>query len=257
MQVLVVGVALADVAGEAVDRQVHVAEAHGLGDALLAVDRDFVVWVLLVVPCTKRGALDEHAAGAAGRIEDAPVERLDHLHDQLDERGRREELAALLPLGHGELAQKILVDLAEGVALDVHRDRGEHLEQGDQRVVVQPVVGLGQHVAQVLVLRLDGAHGVVDGLADVGALRQREQLENGPPPAGTGRRAPGSRPCRWLGRGGARPILASRASLFGKSLSAKRRKMRPRTGTEYSEALSLELARSSSAEGHSRFSISL
>ena len=38
VEVLVVGVALADVARQAVDGQVHLAQAHGLGDALLAVD---------------------------------------------------------------------------------------------------------------------------------------------------------------------------------------------------------------------------
>ena len=61
------------------------------------------------------GALHEHAARPARRVEDPPPERLDDLDDQLDDGGGGEELAALLPLAHGELAQEVLVDLAERV----------------------------------------------------------------------------------------------------------------------------------------------
>ena len=43
------------------------------------------------------------------------------------------------------------------------------------RCVLEAVVGLGQDVLEVVVLRLDGPHGVVDGRADVGALRQLDQ----------------------------------------------------------------------------------
>ena len=46
--------------------------------------------------------LHEHAAGAAGGVEDASVEGLDDLGEQLDDARRRVELAALLPLGAGE-----------------------------------------------------------------------------------------------------------------------------------------------------------
>ena len=50
------------------------------------------------------------------------MERFDDLDDQLDDAGGREELAALLPLRHGELAEEVFVNLAEGVAFDRHRD---------------------------------------------------------------------------------------------------------------------------------------
>ena len=117
------------------------------------------------------GALDEHAAGAAGRVEDAPVEGLDDADDELDDGGGSEELAALLTLAHRELAEEVLVDLAEGVALDVHRDRVHDLQQLGQGGALKPVVGLGQDVLEVRVLGLDGPHGVVDRLADVRRLR--------------------------------------------------------------------------------------
>ena len=99
-----------------------------------------------------------------------PWIRLDDLDDQLDERGRREELAALLALGHRELAEEVFVDPAEGVAFDVWRNPGEGSEQRDEGVVVEPLVGLRQDVPELLVLGLDGAHRVVDRLADVLAL---------------------------------------------------------------------------------------
>ena len=100
---------------------------------------------------------------------------LDDLHDQLDDAGWGEELAALLPLRHGELPQEILVNLAEGIALDGHGDGGEVLQQRDQQVLFEVVVGLGQNVLEVFVLGLDRFHGRVDGLADIGALWEIEQ----------------------------------------------------------------------------------
>ena len=98
VQVLVVGVALADVAGQAVHGQVHLAQAHGLGHPLLAVDAELGAGALLVL-LDEAGALHEHAARAAGRVEDAAVEGLDDLDDELDDGGGGEELAALLALG--------------------------------------------------------------------------------------------------------------------------------------------------------------
>ena len=117
VEVVVVGVRLADVAFEAVDGQVHPAQLRGLRGLLLPVDRELFGRVLLVLVDEAR-ALDEHAAGAAGRIEDAPVERLDDLDDQADDGAGREELAALLPLGERELAEEVLVDAAERVVVE-------------------------------------------------------------------------------------------------------------------------------------------
>ena len=63
-----------------------------------AVDGQLRGGVLLVLGDEAR-ALHEHAARAAGGVEDAPVERLDDLDEQPDDAGRRVELAALLALG--------------------------------------------------------------------------------------------------------------------------------------------------------------
>jgi hypothetical protein len=62
----------------------------------------------------------------------------------------REELAALLTLGHRELAEEILIDPPEGVALDVHRDRGHELQQLDERGVR---IGSGSGAAPLEVQR--------------------------------------------------------------------------------------------------------
>ncbi len=44
----------------------------------------------------------------------------------------REELAAPLALGHGEVAEEVFVDQAEGVALDVVGERVERPQQLDR-----------------------------------------------------------------------------------------------------------------------------
>jgi hypothetical protein len=56
------------------------------------------------------------------------MERLDDFHDQLDNADWREEFAALLSLRHGELAEEVFVNLAEGIAFNRHRDGREVLQ---------------------------------------------------------------------------------------------------------------------------------
>ena len=145
VKIFIVGIALADIAAQPVHRQVHLGQAHGFGYPLLAVDADGVTAVFTVL-LDKAGTLHKHAAGAAGRVEDAPPEGLDNAHDQLDDAGGRKKFAAALPLAHGEFAQKILVDLAEGIAFDVHRDGAHQPEQLGEGGVIQAVVALRQNI---------------------------------------------------------------------------------------------------------------
>ena len=131
VRVVVVAVdvaAVADVAFEAVDGEVHAAQATGLVDLLDAVDGEFGGGILLVLLHEAR-ALHEHAARAAGGVEDAPVEGLDDLDEQPDDAARRVELAALLPLGAGELAEEVFVDAPEGVVVQRGGNLGDLLEQ--------------------------------------------------------------------------------------------------------------------------------
>lgn len=109
MNIFVVEVAVTNITGKAVDRKVHLAEPDGLGDLLLAIDRD--IGYVLAVAFHERRRLDKQTAGTTGGVEDAAVKRLDHFHNQLDEAGGREELTAFLAFGHRELAEEIFGDL--------------------------------------------------------------------------------------------------------------------------------------------------
>ena len=175
MDVFVVAIALADVAGEAVDGEVELAEANRLGGLLLTVDADRLDGILAVA-FDELCALDEHSATATGGVQDAAVEGLDDIDDELDDGGRCKELTALLALGHSELAEEVLIDLAEGVALDVHGDGVKNADQLGERAVVDAVVVLGQDVAKLFVFGLNGAHRVVQGAADVLALAEVHEL---------------------------------------------------------------------------------
>ena len=185
VQVFVVAVPLPDVAGKGVDGEVHQAQMPGFVHPLLAVDRNLYAGIVLV-SLDEVGTLDEHAARTARRVEDASVVRLDDFDDQLDQRGGREELAALLALGTGEVAEEVFVNLAESVPFGIHRNLRERLQQGDEGGVLDLVVGLGENALQFLVLGLDRLHRLVDGLADVLAFGQVQQLrEPGLRAAGT------------------------------------------------------------------------
>jgi hypothetical protein len=103
------------------------------------------------------------------------MEWFDDFDDQFHDTNRREKLTTLLSFGHGELAEEILVNLAEGVPLNRHRNRREVLEQRYQETFLQTVVRLWEDVLEIFVLDLNRLHGLVDGLADVRAFRQIQQ----------------------------------------------------------------------------------
>ena len=124
VRVVVVAVdvaAVADVAFQPVDGEVHAAEAAGFVGLLDAVDGEFGGGVLLVLR-HEPGGLDEHAARTAGGVEDAPVVGLDDLGEEPDDAAGGVKLAAALAFGHGELAEEVFVDAPEGVV--VQRWRG-------------------------------------------------------------------------------------------------------------------------------------
>ena len=146
--------------------EVHLAQSDGLRHALDSVNADLTVSVFLVV-LYEFGALDEHAPGTAGGIEDASLEGFDDFHNQLNERSWGEELASALPFGHGEVAEKVLVNLAEGVSLNLHRNLLHDTQQLDQRAFFEAVVGFGKDAVHLRVFRLNGFHGVGNRLTDV------------------------------------------------------------------------------------------
>ena len=61
--------------------------------------------------------LHEHAAGAAARVIDDPLVRLDELGDKLNDAGGRVELAVLLRAADGERLQEVLIHAPDKVFL--------------------------------------------------------------------------------------------------------------------------------------------
>lgn len=176
MRVFVIGDRFLDVAFEAVHRQVHLGQADGGGVLFQAVEGELLGGVL-VAPLDHSGALHEHAARAAGRVEHCAARRFDDIGDQRDQRNRGEELAAVVGFLIGELGQEVFVDAAEHIAGDALELLGiESAQQlAKHRIVEFLIFALGQHAAQVLVVGLDGLHGVNDRLGAVGAVGQGHQ----------------------------------------------------------------------------------
>ena len=144
MDVLVEGVGLADVAFQAVDREVHLGEPDGGGGLFLAEEGDAMGWC----PCPVRSMkwLDwtnmppEPQAGS----KTTAVVGLDDVDDGLDERRRREELAVILRPLHGELHQEVLVNAPEDIAGGGAENFAvEDAQQVFEQVVLELVVVLG------------------------------------------------------------------------------------------------------------------
>ena len=107
-----VGVLGAEVGLDAAQGEVHHREAAGGGVALLAVDADVAELPAVGLDEFRRGrrSRPSHTRGL-----EAAFVGLQHLHDEGDEALRGEVLAALFALGDGELAEEILIDVAEDV----------------------------------------------------------------------------------------------------------------------------------------------
>ena len=173
---------LLDVAFEAVDGEVHPGQADGGGVLLQAAEGQPLGGVAAVL-LHGAGALHEHAAGAAGRVEHRAVLGVQHVGDQRDQGDGGEEFAAVMGLLVREPGQEVLVDAAEDVAGDpLQRVGVEGAQELAEDVVVQlPVLVLGQGAAQALVVRLDGLHRLDDRLRAILAAGQGDQaVEAGP-----------------------------------------------------------------------------
>ena len=142
--------------------------ADGVAVLLLAVEDDLLRCVAARVLDEVAG-LHEHAAGAAGRVEDDAVVRLDDVDDGLHDRRRREELAVVVGLLHRELGQEVLVDAAEDVAggLRICSLSNSRIRSSSTFGLEDAVV-LGEDALKRLELRLDRGHRVRDELGEVG-----------------------------------------------------------------------------------------
>ncbi len=112
MVILVVRDALLDIAFQSVDGEVHFSQANSCrilfltvkGDALL---RDFMHTF------NKVSTLNEHAARAAGGIQNLPVIRFYDIDNHLHKRHWSEKFTVIMCLLIRELGEKILVNAAE------------------------------------------------------------------------------------------------------------------------------------------------
>ena len=178
VRVLVVGdglVAGPDPALQPVHGEIDLGELRGGLVLLVAVERDPFHRVLARV-LDEMARLHEHAARAAGGVEDDAVIRLDHVHDGLDDRGRRKELAVVVRALLGELGQEVFVDAAEHVARGRAQRFGiegpHHLFQD---IVLETLVVLRQLAGERREVALHGFHGGGHGRAEIAVLRHRQQ----------------------------------------------------------------------------------
>src|SRR5665648_356238 len=184
VQVLVERVAPGDLPLDPPEGEVHVRQAPGGVVGLLPPDRD--VWPAVVVALhavalrvlpQELHRLHEHAGRAAAGVVHPTVVRLDHLHEQLDDRARGVELPALLALGAGELGEEVLVDPAELVpgtrVLVADRDVADEVDELPEALLVEGLAGvlLGKHILEPRVRALDVGHRVVDDPPDLGLTR--------------------------------------------------------------------------------------
>lgn len=177
--VVVVADGLLDIPLEAVDSEVHAAEVGGGAFFLLAEDGELLGGVLPMLG-DEAGTLDEHAAGAAGGVEDVAVVGLEDLGEEADDAGGGVELSPTLPLGHGELGEEVFVDAAEGVVVGGDGDLGDLLEEALEQAAREEVVGLREDAGELGVLLLDGQHGGIHLRSDVLRLGQiKEVIEPG------------------------------------------------------------------------------
>ena len=168
-----IGRLLAQVAVHAADGQVHRHQPPGGRVGLLPVDGD--VAELAAVALDELLALHEHAARAAARVVDLALVRCQHLDQHLHDRGRRVVLPCPLAFRQGELAQEVLVDLAQHIAGVLPGAKADGRDQVDQLAQLAGLqLGaaetLVQDALQARVVGLDGVQRHVDAGANVELL---------------------------------------------------------------------------------------
>ncbi len=174
VDVVVVGVAFADIPLQAVDGEIHLRQPHGVSGLLLPEAGEFIAGTVVVL-FNKGGALHKHAARATGGVKHLAVVGFDDLGNQPHQRAGGEEFTTTLPFSTGKLGKEVFVDAAKDIRADIEADVGEVLEQAGEDVVVEAGVGFGQGILDRLVLRLQRLHCIVDRLAKIFPLWPFEQ----------------------------------------------------------------------------------
>ena len=142
MWIIIVTVGLFDVAFESMHSQVHFAQPDRLSNTLNPVKADIPLISILLVVVNKFSTLDKHTAGATGGIKNTSMKGLEDLDNEFNEGGRREELTPTLTFTHSEVTEKVLIDLSESIAFNIHRNLLHDTEEFEERVLFKAIVSL-------------------------------------------------------------------------------------------------------------------
>ena len=168
-----VGRLRAKVGLDAADGKVHVRQPPSGRVGLLAEDRE--VGLLPAVRFHEALRLHEHAGRAAAGVIHAALVGFEHLDQQAHDAARREELAAELAFGSGELAEEVFVNAAKRVArlgtVALEANVGNQVDQALHLFRRNAATGVvtRQLALEVGVVALDGEDGVVNQRGNVGA----------------------------------------------------------------------------------------
>jgi len=118
----------AEVGLDAVDGEVHLCHLPGIGVGFLPVDGDIAD--APAVGFHELLGLDEHAAGTAAGVKDAPLVGGEHLDQHADDRAGSVELATLLAFEGGKLGEEVFIDPTEDILFTGFL--GDEVDAGDE-----------------------------------------------------------------------------------------------------------------------------
>lgn len=126
----------------------------------------------------KAGALHEHAARSAGRVEDLSAFGFEHIGDQRHQRNGREELTAIVCFLVGKLGQEVFADAPEDITRHVLQFIGvERPQQLTEHFIIQLLIlGFKEHAFERGIVLFDGFHRLDDGVRAIGFAGQRHQI---------------------------------------------------------------------------------
>src|SRR3989338_9555085 len=141
MAILIIGIALANISGKAVNRKVHFGYANSLVCFLLSIDCDFAgsPYFLAVFQMSlyELMRLHEHAAGAAGWVINSALIRLNDFHDEFNNAGWRKKFAPTRAIRKREFPEEVFVDSPESITLNIVWNLIEVFEKRDYGSVIK------------------------------------------------------------------------------------------------------------------------
>ena len=124
----------------------------------------------------KLGRLHEHASRPAARIIDPPMVRLNNLNQSFHNASRRIELSSILAFSFRKLGQAVFIGASKNISavtLICHLYIGEQIHNLAQAALVELLTSevLGKNILQLIVLRFNRTHSLIDYLANLWSVR--------------------------------------------------------------------------------------